>query len=70
VLVSDAHGKGYATEAVRAVVAWGERRFGNVETVCLIHPDNRASIRVAEKCGYRERQVTTYHGQPTVLFAR
>jgi RimJ/RimL family protein N-acetyltransferase len=70
VLVSDAHGKGYATEAVRAVVAWGESRFGNVETVCLIHPDNRASIRVAEKCGYRERQVTTYHGQPTVLFAR
>jgi RimJ/RimL family protein N-acetyltransferase len=70
VLVSDAHGKGYATEAVRAVVEWGERRFGNVETVCLIHPDNRASIRVAEKCGYRERQVTTYHGQPTVLFAR
>ncbi len=70
VLASDAHGKGYATEAVRAVVEWGERRFGNVETVCLIHPDNRASIRVAEKCGYRERQVTTYHGQPTVLFAR
>jgi RimJ/RimL family protein N-acetyltransferase len=70
VLVSDAHGKGYATEAVRAVVEWGERRFGNVETVCLIHPDNRASIRVAEKCGYRERQVATYHGQPTVLFAR
>jgi RimJ/RimL family protein N-acetyltransferase len=70
VLASDAHGKGYATEAVRAVVEWGERRFGNVETVCLIHPDNRASIRVAEKCGYRERQVATYHGQPTVLFAR
>jgi RimJ/RimL family protein N-acetyltransferase len=70
VLAPFAHGKGYATEAVRAVLQWGEWRFGNAETVCLIHPDNRLSIRVAEKCGYRERLRTSYHGLPAVLFAR
>jgi RimJ/RimL family protein N-acetyltransferase len=39
-------------------------------TVCLIHPENRASIRVAEKCGYREALRTAYHGHETILFGR
>jgi RimJ/RimL family protein N-acetyltransferase len=69
-LASRAHGKGYATEAVRAVVAWGDRHFAAAPTVCIIHPDNLASIRVAEKCGYRESRRTTYKGHPTILFTR
>jgi len=70
VLASQAHGKGYATEAVKAVIAWGEDHFGAVRTACIIHPDNAASIRVAEKCGYRELQRTSYKGQPTIMFIR
>jgi RimJ/RimL family protein N-acetyltransferase len=70
VLASQAHGKGYATEAVRAAVAWGEAHFGPVPTVCIIHPENLPSIRVAEKCGYKEFQRTTYKGHPTVIFNR
>ncbi len=69
-LASKAHGKGYATEAVGAAVAWGEAHFGLARTVCLIHPENLASIRVAEKCGYKEFQRTTYKGHPTIVFAR
>jgi RimJ/RimL family protein N-acetyltransferase len=64
------HGKGYATEAVRAAVAWGEKQFGSARTVCLIHPENLASIRVAGRCGYQEFQRTTYKGHPTIMFAR
>ena len=64
------YGRGYATEAVRAALAWGERRFGAARTVCLIHPENLASLRVAGKCGYRELQRTTYHGQPVLMFER
>jgi RimJ/RimL family protein N-acetyltransferase len=64
------HGKGYATEAVRAVIGWGDRHFGPVKTACLIHPENVASMRVAEKCGYREWRRTQYRGHETVLFAR
>jgi RimJ/RimL family protein N-acetyltransferase len=70
VLAGHAQGKGYATEAVRAAVAWGDQRFGPVRTVCLIHPDNRASMRVAEKVGYRGLHHTTYKQQPAVILAR
>lgn len=63
-------GRGYATEAVRAIVAWGDGRFAGARTACLIDPQNRASVRVAEKCGYREAARTTYHGDPTLLFER
>ena len=47
------HGRGYATEAVQAIVAWGDRQLTPARTVCLIAPDNSASVRVAEKCGYQ-----------------
>ena len=70
VLAPHAQGKGYATEAVSAVVTWGEQRFGLVRTACIIDPGNGGSIRVAEKCGYREWRRTQYHGQPTILFER
>src|SRR5271166_545914 len=70
VLAAHAHGKGYATEAVRAAIAWGDAHFGPVRTACIIHPENLASIRVAEKCGYRELQRTTYKGNPTKMFVR
>jgi len=69
-LASEAHGKGYATEAVRAALTWGEERFASARTVCIIHPENLASIRVAEKCGYREFQRTTYKGHATIIFDR
>jgi RimJ/RimL family protein N-acetyltransferase len=69
-LTSLSHGKGYATEAVHAVVSWGDEHFHPSRTACIIHPENLASIRVAEKCGYREFQRATYKGQPTIVFVR
>ena len=70
VLASHAHGKGYATEAARAAIAWGAEHFGPGDTVCLIHPDNLASLRVAEKCAFRESLRTSYKGHPVILFSR
>jgi len=69
-LALHAQGKGYATEAVRAVTAWGDDHFQAAQTVCIIAPENRPSIRVAEKCGYREFLRTTYKDQPTIMFVR
>jgi RimJ/RimL family protein N-acetyltransferase len=69
-LAPHSHGKGYATEAARAAIAWGEAHFGPVRTACIIAPENGPSIRVAEKCGYREFQRTTYKDQLTILFVR
>jgi RimJ/RimL family protein N-acetyltransferase len=70
VLASQAHGKGYATEAVRALTVWGDTHFGPVPTVCIIHPENHASIRVAERCEYREWRSTTYKNHSVKLFVR
>jgi len=70
VLSSRAHGQGYATEAVRAAIGWSETRFGAARTACLIHPENRASVRVAEKCGFQEWTTAYYKGQPILMFQR
>jgi RimJ/RimL family protein N-acetyltransferase len=71
VLVRRAHGRGYATEAVTAALDWAETRFGpSQRTVCLIAPENRPSIRVAEKCGYERIAEAIYHGAQTLIFAR
>jgi RimJ/RimL family protein N-acetyltransferase len=64
-------GKGYATEAVRACLAWGMRSFSpGTAFACIISPDNAASIRVAEKCGFALRQQTTYLGDVVGLYTR
>jgi ribosomal-protein-alanine N-acetyltransferase len=45
-------GNGYATEATRAMLDLARSRgYARVEASC--HPDNRASVRVLEKCGLR-----------------
>ena len=69
-LAPSAHGKGFATEAVRAVVAWGDRHLPAKQSWCIIQPENQASIGVALKCGYEEFERTTYKGQPTIVFRR
>lgn len=69
-LASRVHGQGYATEAVRGAITWGDLHFARARTTCLIHPENLASIRVAEKCGYREFQRATYKDHAVILFER
>ena len=63
-LATHAHGKGYATEAVNAALVWGDAHFGKVRMACIIAPENVASLRVAEKTGFRVAQRTTYRGEP------
>ncbi|MET1026462.1 MAG: GNAT family N-acetyltransferase [Dongiaceae bacterium] len=70
ILAPHAHGKGYATEAVRAAMAWGEQHFGSQQTTCIIDPENLPSLRVAERCGYREIRRVTYKNGPMIVFTR
>jgi [ribosomal protein S5]-alanine N-acetyltransferase len=50
-LARDAWGRGYATEAVGAMVA-AARRAGVVRLYAMCHTDNAASRRVLEKSGF------------------
>jgi RimJ/RimL family protein N-acetyltransferase len=47
-----ASGKGYATEALDAALAWGKEALRPVRVIAIVAPDNAASTRVAEKCGF------------------
>lgn len=61
VLARAAQGKGYATEAGHAAHAWFDRQFGAQRSVCIIDPDNGASLGVAAKLGYSPFGSTVYH---------
>jgi RimJ/RimL family protein N-acetyltransferase len=52
-LASAAWGRGYATEAARASVAFGFERLGLRSIVSVIEAGNVRSLRVAEKLGMR-----------------
>jgi RimJ/RimL family protein N-acetyltransferase len=65
-----AHGRGFATEALRAVLAWADAKFPGTPTMCMIDPPNTASLRVAQKCGYVEQRRATYQGEDIVVLRR
>lgn len=69
VMSPSAQGRGLATEAVRAVLAWADAHLPGRRVVCMIEPDNAASLRVAGKCGFVEYARTVYHDAPMVLLA-
>jgi RimJ/RimL family protein N-acetyltransferase len=69
-LVPQFHGKGYATEALSAAVAWGDSHFSQRRTVCIIHRDNHRSFRVAEKLGYKAIASATGDWESNTILAR
>ncbi len=46
--------RGYGTEAVSALTAYGLDRLGLRRIVLRVFPENARAIRVYEKCGFRE----------------
>jgi ribosomal-protein-alanine N-acetyltransferase len=45
-------GRGYATEAARAILQVAAARFRRERLVAVIHPDNVASLRAVERLGF------------------
>ena len=70
VLASWARGRGYATEAVQAAVGWADANLSAPRTVCMISPENGASISVAHKTGYREYARPLFRDSIVILFER
>ena len=62
-------GKGYATEAATAVRDFGLGPRGRRRLVSLIYPDNRASLRVAEKMGMAYERDAEFFGQRLLLYS-
>ncbi|MBZ6382594.1 GNAT family N-acetyltransferase [Sphingomonas sanguinis] len=68
-LIPAAQGKGYAGEAMRAVLGWADGR-GLTRTCCIIDPANTASIRLAKKLGYGAPVQGVYHDRTIQIFHR
>ena len=60
----DTWGRGYATEGGAASLRWAFSELGADHVISVIHPDNIASRRVAEKAGFRKEGLlrgATFH---------
>jgi ribosomal-protein-alanine N-acetyltransferase len=68
-LFKEAWGKGLATEAARASVAFGFEKLALPRIVAIAHPPNRASRRVMEKVGMRFERQAPYQDIDCVWYA-
>ena len=64
---ADRQGHGLATEAAAACRDYARSRVGVHHLVAIIHPDNLASRRVAEKLGLRLEELDANGGRPPRL---
>ncbi|MEM1399044.1 MAG: GNAT family N-acetyltransferase [Pseudomonadota bacterium] len=70
VFKSEAHGQGYATEAVTEMLRWADANLDWPSTACMVHPSNAVSIKVARKVGYSNEQRGQYGDREAVFFER
>ena len=61
-------GRGYAAEAARAALRVAFLEMDRPHVISLIHPDNAASIRVAERIGERQVDTTEVMGHTAFVF--
>lgn len=64
------NGQGFAFEAISTALDWVDRNLGAPRTLCMISPPNQASIRLANKLGYRPFTMTSYKDNDVVLYQR
>jgi RimJ/RimL family protein N-acetyltransferase len=62
-------GKGLATEAAAATVRHAFEVLNLPRLISIIEPENRGSIRVAEKCGLTYHNATEFHGISVTIYA-
>jgi RimJ/RimL family protein N-acetyltransferase len=70
VLAPEAHGQGFASEAVAAGLDWADRALPGGEIVAIIDPGNAPSIRVAEKAGFARAESSRYKDEDILIFRR
>ena len=67
-------GRGYAAEAARMAHDWLMAQSpvirGTGRSVCLVHPENEASLRVAAKLGYHPFGEVPYRGANPLMLER
>ena len=63
-----AQGKGYATEGARRALEYAFTEMDRDHVISLIHPDNKPSIRVAERLGEKLEGKTELLGHDVLIY--
>jgi RimJ/RimL family protein N-acetyltransferase len=63
-------GKGYGSEALAAVLAWGDANLGETKYQSIIDPENVPSLRLAARFGFVEIRRTDYKDSEIIVFER
>lgn len=61
-------GKGYASEAARRALQYGFNELDKPHVISLIHPENKASIDVAERLGETLEGKTELFGHDVLIY--
>jgi RimJ/RimL family protein N-acetyltransferase len=64
----DSWGKGYATEGARRALEYAFDELDRDHVISLIHPDNKASMRVAERLGEKREGTAEIVGIEVIVF--
>jgi len=70
IFATEAHGKGLAGEACRAVLDWAQTNLDPTPIWAIIAPANEPSLSLAGKLGFERLHETLYHTDPTVVLKR
>lgn len=65
-----AHGKGYATEAVSAMMQWADANLSCMYTSAMFDPAYSASINVAKKVGFSSEVLGRYGDREALFMER
>lgn len=68
VFAPEVHGLGLAGEACTAALEWADANLDATSYPAIISPENEASIRLAERLGFRRAPDATYRGETIALF--
>lgn len=63
VLAPSYHGKGFAREAVEALLQWHQAKFSPQNYWCMIDPRNSPSLKLASLLGFHFTHEANYNGE-------
>lgn len=66
----DGRGLGYGSEALAAILDWGDANLSFDGYQSIISPDNIASIKLAQKFGFTEVRRANYDGDSVIVMER
>lgn len=65
-----AQGRGLASEALGAALAWADRKFPGASFPAIIDEENAPSMRLADRHGFRRFGPATYKGKTVIVMRR